>query len=64
MLTYLPAGIYLFKVSMETSEQYVKYVSKLTKKTPEWLQCCRSGNFIIKFKETLHIALVFPLLNN
>ena len=36
--------------------------SKLTKKTPEKRQWCRSGGFIANFEQISHLVLVFVLL--
>ena len=51
------------KLTIKTLEQGVKYVSKLTTKTPEERQWRRSGVFIVNFEHiSQHLFLVFLLL--
>ena len=47
------------KLTIETLEQGVKYVQKLTIKTPERR---RSGVFIVNFEHISHLVVVFLLL--
>ena len=55
-------GIYLFKVDKRNIRAMCESCSKLTIKTPERHQLCRSGVFIVNFEQISHIILVFPLL--
>ena len=57
---YIPAGIYLYKVAMETPYQWI--CSKLTLKTPEWRQSRCSGVLTVIFEQILHIVLLFSCL--
>ena len=50
------------KLTIETLEQGVKYLKKLTMKTPERSQCRGSVVFIVNFEHISHLALVFLLL--
>ena len=57
-----PADIYLFKVNNGRTRTLCEICSKLTLKTPEQIQCCRSGVFIVNFEQISHIILFFLLL--
>ena len=59
---YNPTGIYLLRVNNRNSSSKCETCSKLTIKTPERRQWCRSGVFIVNFGYVSHLALVFPLL--
>ena len=59
---YKPAGNYMFKVNSRNTRTRSEITSKLTIKTPEQLQWCRSVVFIINFEHILHLDLVFLLL--
>ena len=50
-----PAGIYLFKVNYRNTRTRCEICSKLTIKTPERHQWCRSGVFIVNFEHILHL---------
>ena len=50
------------KLTIETLEQGVKYVQKLTIKTPERHHRRFSGFFIVNFERISHLALVFLML--
>ena len=50
------------KSKLEILEQGVKYVQKLTTKTPERCQSRCSGVFIVNFEHISHLVLVFLLL--
>ena len=54
-----PAGIYLLKVIIRTR---CEICSKLTIKTPEQRQRCRSGVLIDNFEHVSYLVLVFLLL--
>ena len=62
-MVHYPTNIYLFKVNSKNFKKRRKICSKLTIKTPERRQWCRSGVFIINFKHISHLFLVFLLLN-
>ena len=51
----LHVGIYMFKVTIETLEQAVKYVQMC-------FQWRRSDVFIVSFEHISHLVLVFVLL--
>ena len=53
------AGIYLLKVNNRNTRAGCEICSKLTIKTPERCQWCRSGVFIVNFAHTLHLVLLF-----
>ena len=57
-----PAGIYLLKGNIRNIRTRFKICSKLTIKTPEQCQRCRSGVLIDNFEHVSHLALVFLLL--
>ena len=59
----IPSGIYLMKVNNGNIRTVCEICSKLTIKTPERRQWCRSGVFVI-FGQISLIFLVFPLLSN
>ena len=61
-LYLLPAGIYLLKVNIRNTRTRCEICSKLTIKTPERRQWCRSGVFIVSFEHISHLVLVFLLL--
>ena len=46
---------------MVTPEYYLKFVQKLTIKTPERRQSCSYGVIIINFEQISHIIMVIPL---
>ena len=52
----------MFKVNNKNTRARSKICSKLTIKTPERRQWCRSGVFIVNFGQILHLLLVFLLL--
>ena len=47
-----PAAIYLFKVNNRNTRARCKICPKLTIKSPEQYQWCRSGVFIVNFEHT------------
>ena len=55
-------GIYLFKVNNRKTRTKCEICSKLTIKTPEQCQWCRSGVFIVNSEHISHLVLVFLLL--
>ena len=57
----LPVGIYLLKVKYGNTRTRC-VCSKLTIKTPERCQWCRSVVFIVNFEHISHLVLVFLLL--
>ena len=57
-----PAGIYLLKVNNTNTRARCGTCSKLTIKTPERRQWCRSGLFIVNFEHISHLVLVLLLL--
>ena len=57
-----PAANYMFKVSNRNTRARCKICSKLTIKTTERRQWCRSGVFIVYFEHIPHLVLVFLLL--
>ena len=57
-----PAGIYLLKVNIRNIRTRCEICSKLTIKTPEQRQRCRSGVLIDNFEHVSHFVLVFLLL--
>ena len=59
---FYTADIYLFKFNNRNTRKSCKICSKLTIKTPEQRQWCRSCVFIVNFEHTLHLFLVFLLL--
>ena len=58
-----PANICLFKVNNRNTRKRFEICSKLTIKTPEQRQWCRSGIFIINFAHISYLFLMFLLLN-
>ena len=52
----------MFKVNNRNSRTRCEICSKLTIKTPERRQWCRSGIFIVNFEHISHLVLVFLLL--
>ena len=52
----------MFKVNNRSNRKRSKICSKLTKKTIERGQWCRSGVFIVNFEHISYIFLVFQLL--
>ena len=52
-------GIYLLKVNNRNTGTRCEICSELTIKKPERRQRCRSGVFIVNFKHTSHLVLVF-----
>ena len=56
-LSYLfPPGIYLFKVNNRNTRTRCAICSKLTIKTSERRQYCRSGVFIVNFEHISHLV--------
>ena len=62
-MTNFPVGIYLLINNNRNTRTRFEICSKLTIKTPERRQWCRSGVFIVNFEHISHLALVFLLLN-
>ena len=67
LLTYVwlcitPKNIYLFKTNNGNIRTMQEICSKLTIKTSEWRQWCRSGVFLINFEHISNIFPTFPLL--
>ena len=58
----IPTGAYLFKANIGYTRAMCEVCWKLTIKTPEWRQWCRSGVFIANFEQISHIDLMLPLL--
>ena len=58
----IPAGIDPPKLSNRNTRTRFEISSKLTIKTPERSQWCRSGVFIVNFQHIPHLVLVFLLL--
>ena len=56
-----PANIYLFKVNHRNTTKRCEISSKLTIKTPERRERCRSSVFIVNFEHISHLFLVFLL---
>ena len=61
-LRIFPTGIYMFKVNNRNTRTRCEICLKLTKKIPEQRQWRRSGVFIVNFKHTSHLVLLFLLL--
>ena len=61
--TALLARIYLFRVNNRNTRKWCEICSKLTIKTTERRQRCRSGVFLVSFEHILHLFLMFLLLN-
>ena len=57
------ANIYLLKFSNRNTRKRCETCSKVTVKTTEWRQWCRSGVFIVNFEHISLLFLVFLLLN-
>ena len=57
-----PVSIYLLKVNNRNTRARCEICSKLTIKTPEGHQLCRSGAFIVNFDHISHLFLGFLLL--
>ena len=55
-------GIYLFRFNNRNTRRRYEICSELTIKTPERLQWCRSGVFIVNLEHILHLPPVFLLL--
>ena len=60
--TINPAGNFMFKVNTRNTRKKCEICSKLTTKTPEQLQRCRSGAFIVNFEHISPHVSVFLLL--
>ena len=60
-VTSYPAGNYLFQVNNRNTSTRCEIYSKLTIKTPERRQYCRSGVFIVNFEHIPRLNLVFLL---
>ena len=58
----IPANIYLFKVNNRNTKKRCEFYSKLTIKTPERRQWCRSAVYIVNFEHIPHLFLVFLFL--
>ena len=58
----LPAGIYLLKVNNRNTRTRGEICTKLTIKSLERRQWCRSGIFLVNFEHISHLVLVFLLL--
>ena len=56
------ANIYLLKFSNRNTRKRCETCSKVTVKTTEWRQWCRSGVFIVNFEHISLLFLVFLLL--
>ena len=59
---YIPADNYMFKVYNRNTRTRCEICSKLTIKTPERRQWCRSGVVIVNFEHISNLVLVFLLL--
>ena len=59
----IPADIDPPKLNNRNTRTRFEICSKLTIKTPERSQWCRSGVFIVNFEHIPHLVLVFLLLN-
>ena len=59
---FFPACNYMFKVNNINTRTKCEICSKLTIKTPEQYQWCRSGVFSVNFEHISYHALVFLLL--
>ena len=59
-----PSGNHMFKVSNRNTRARCEICLKLTIKTLERRQWCRSGVFIVNFKHISHLVLVFLLLTS
>ena len=59
---HYPANIYIFKVNNRKTSKRCLICSKLTIKTRDRRQWCRSGIFIITFEHISHLFLAFLLL--
>ena len=59
LISYYLANIYLFKVNNRNTRKRCEIFSKLTIKTLERPQRCRSGVFIVNFENISHLFLVF-----
>ena len=57
-----PANNYLFKFNKKNTRSWCEICSKLTMKTQERHQRCRSGVFIVNFEHISQLFLVFLLL--
>ena len=62
VLASIPAVNYMFKVNNISTRTRFEICSKLTIKTPERHQWCRSGVFFVNFEHISHLVLVFLLL--
>ena len=51
-----PSGIYLFKVNYQNTGAMCLICSKVTIKTPERRQWCRSGVYIVNFEHISHLC--------
>ena len=58
----IPAGNYMFNVNNRNNRARCEICSKLTIKTPERRNWCRSGVFIVNVEHISHHVLVFLLL--
>ena len=59
-----PADLYLLKVSNRNTRTRCEICSKLTIKTLEWSQWCRSVVFIVNFEHISQLVLVFLSLTS
>ena len=57
-----PFDVCLLKVNNRNTRARCEICSKLTTKTPERRQWCRSGIFIVSFEHISHLVLVFLVL--
>ena len=55
----ISAGIYLLKVNNRNTRTRCEICSKLTIKTPERHQWCRSGVFVVNFEHISHLVQGF-----
>ena len=58
-----PAGNCTFKVNIRNTRERYERCFKVTIKTPERGQWCRSGVFVVNFEHISHLVLVFLLLD-
>ena len=57
-----PAVIYVLKANYKNTRARCEICSKLTIKTPEQRQWCRSGVFVVNFEHISQLLLVFLLV--
>ena len=62
LLSYFPSGIYLLKVGNWNIKKMYKICSRLTIKTPDWVEWCRFDVFDINFGQISHVAVLSLLL--